>query len=173
MAKGSRAPFDDAVLLAVVLSAHGLKGEVRLKCFTEEPEALTRYGAVTLGDGRALEIASLRPAKKDEALATFKGIAGRDAAESLKGERLYVAREALPEAGEDEFYHADLIGMRADDEKGASLGTVAAVHNFGAGDVIEIAGDGGSQFVSFTRENVPLVDLKAKRIVIAATPEAE
>ena len=174
MADGPKAPFDNAVLLGVVLSAHGLKGEVKLKTFTEEPEALLRYGAVTLSDGRALEIETLRAVKADEALALFKGISGRDAAESLKGQRLFVSREALPEPEEEEFYHADLVGLVVEDEAGKRIGTIAAVHNFGAGDVVEIVREtGGSQFVSFTRAAVPLVDLKAKRIVVAAIEETE
>jgi 16S rRNA processing protein RimM len=174
MAETAAAPYPDAVLLAVVLSAHGLKGEVKLKSFTEEPESLRRYGALTCGDGRTLEIASLRAVKADEALAVFKGIADRDAAESLKGQRLYVSRAALPKAEEDEFYHADLIGMRAEDESGKALGKVAAVHNFGAGDVIEISGDGAaSRFVSFTKEAVPIVDVVARRVIVATIPETE
>lgn len=174
MADDTTAPFGDAVLLAVVLSAHGLKGEVKLKTFTDEPEAVKRYGALTCGDGRSLEIAALRSIKADEALAIFKGIADRNGAESLKGQRLYVPRSALPAPEDDEFYHADLIGMAVHDESGKTLGTIAAVHNFGAGDVIEIAGEtGASRFVSFTREAVPVVDLSARRVVVASPTENE
>lgn len=172
--ENAAAPFRDAVLLAVVLSAHGLKGEVKLKTFTQNPEALTGYGPVTAGDGRQFEIAALRPVKTGEALASFQGIADRDAAESLNGQRLYVPRAALPKPSEEEFYHADLIGMAAEDAQGKRLGTIRAIHNFGAGDVIEIADEGGgSQFVSFTRDAVPIVDLEGKRVVVAAIPESE
>ncbi|MGY9106250.1 MAG: PRC-barrel domain-containing protein [Alphaproteobacteria bacterium] len=152
MADKPAAPFDDAVLLAVVLSAHGLKGEVKLKLFSEKPDALQAYGAVTSGDGRQFEVSSLRAFKGDEAVARLKGFDDRD---------------APPE--EDEFYHADLVGLSAADEKGKALGTVLAIHNFGAGDMIEIGVESGdSQFFSFTREVVPLIDLDGKRIVISA-----
>ncbi len=170
MADNAAAPFDDAVLLAVVLSAHGLKGEVKLKLFTEDPDALQSYGALTSGDGRQLELNSVRANKGDEVVAQLKGFSDRDAAESLKGQRLYVPRRALPPPREDEFYHADLIGLRAEDENGKVLGSIIAVHNFGAGDVIEISdGEGALQFLPFTRDAVPLVDLDAKRVVIAAS----
>lgn len=174
MAENSAAPFDDAVLLAAVLTAHGLKGEVKLKIFTEDPKALRSYGAVTSTDGRQFEISSLRGVKNDEAVAQFKGISDRDAAQSLRGQRLYVPRAALPNLSEEEFYHADLIGMRAEDERGKPLGTVIALHNFGAGDVIELKDSSGSaQFVPFTRASVPIVDLTAKRIVVAVQEEQE
>jgi 16S rRNA processing protein RimM len=169
MADNPAAPFDDAVLLAVVLSAHGLKGEVKLKLFSEKPDALQSYGAVTSGDGRQFEVSSLRAFKGDEAVARFKGFDDRDVAEHLKGQRLYVPRSALPPPEEDEFYHADLVGLSAVDENGKALGTVLAIHNFGAGDMIEIGVESGdSQFFSFTREVVPLIDLDGKRIVISA-----
>ncbi len=169
MADNAAAPFDDAVLLAVVLSAHGLKGEVKLKLFTENPDALQSYGVLTSGDGRQLELNSLRAIKTDEAVAQLNGISERDAADSLKGQRLYVPRSALPPPSEDEFYHADLIGLSAEDENGKPLGTIIAIHNFGAGDVMEISNEkGASQILPFTRDAVPLVDLNAKRVVVAA-----
>ena len=169
MADKPAAPYSDAVLLARVVSAHGLKGEVKLKIFTEEPEALQSYGRLNAGDGRELEISSLRAGKSGEALVQFKGFSDRSAAESLKGEDLYVPRSALPDTDTEEYYHADLIGLRAEDENGNLLGDIVAVQNFGAGDVIEIARENAeSLFVAFTREMVPIVDLDAKRVVISA-----
>ena len=173
MADKAAAPFDDAVLLAIVLGAHGLKGEVKLKLFSENPDALKSYGVLTAGDGRQIELISSRAHKRDEMVVQLKGFSDRNAAENLKGQRLYVPRSALPPPPEDEFYHADLIGLRAEDENGNALGTIAAVHNFGAGDVIEITDEkNASYFVSFTREAVPVVDIKSKRVVVAAPLDA-
>ncbi len=167
MAGNAAAPFADAVLVAAVTAAHGLKGEVKLKTFTEDPASIGSYGEVTTGDGRTFALADVRPVKSDEAVARLKGIADRNAAESLKGQRLYIPRRALPEPSEEEFYHADLVGLRADDEAGVVLGHVRGVHNFGAGDVIEIEdAKGATFFVAFSRAAVPVVDLAGKRIVV-------
>ena len=106
--------MNERVLLGAVIAAHGIKGEVKVKTFTEAPENLDAYGALTTDDGRRLEVASLRPTKGDEAVARFKGIADRNAAESLKGQALYVPRDALPEPEPGEFYLADLIGLKAE-----------------------------------------------------------
>jgi 16S rRNA processing protein RimM len=174
MADDTAAPFDDAVLLAAVLSAHGLKGEVKLKLFTENAEALRSYGVLTTNDGREIELTSSRAAKGDEIVAQFKGFSDRDGAESLKGQRLFVPRSVLPPPEEEEFYHADLIGLRAKRENGSLLGSVVAIHNFGAGDVIEIVDQNSiSHFISFTREAVPLVDLEQKRIIVAMPLDEE
>ena len=157
------------VLLGVVLSAHGLKGEVKVKTFTGTPDALGAYGPVVTQDGRQLHVAHLRPTKADEAVVQFKGVSGRDGAESLKGQRLSVSRSALPEPEEDEFYLADLIGLSVEDKAGKPLGTVKGVHNFGAGDVLEI--DGAVEYLPFTEETVPVVDLKNRRIVVVPPGE--
>jgi 16S rRNA processing protein RimM len=162
----------ERVLLGAVIAAHGIKGEVKVKTFTEAPENLDAYGALTTDDGRRLEVASLRPTKGDEALAQFAGISDRNAAESLKGQGLYVPRAALPEPEPGEFYLTDLIDLNAEAEDGAVLGRVKAVHNFGAGDVIEIArADGGSEYVPFTDEAVPAVDVAGGRVVIVLPRE--
>jgi 16S rRNA processing protein RimM len=162
------------VLLGVVIGAQGLAGEVRVKAFTARPEQIAAYGPLHTADGRHFAIADLRCHKGDVVIVTFEGVASRNAAESLKGVELYVARTALPHAGENEFYHADLIGLRAEDEQGRELGEVRAVHNFGAGDVLEIARtDGGNLFLSFTKETVPVIDLAERRIVVAEPPDEE
>lgn len=162
------------VLLGVVVGAQGLTGEVRVKTFTAQPEQIAAYGPLHTGDGRRFTIANLRGHKADVVVVAFEGVASRNAAESLKGVELYVSRAALPQAGEDEFYHADLIGLRAEDEQGRELGVVRAVHNFGAGDVLEIArADGGNLFLSFTKETVPNIDLAEQRIVVAEPPDDE
>jgi 16S rRNA processing protein RimM len=157
----------DRVLLGVVTGAHGIRGEVKVKAFTEEPQAIGAYGPVTTQNGRTLEIEQLRPVKHDEAVVRFVGFADRNAAEALKGAELYVARVALPPPEPGVFYHADLIGLRAEDRSGAVLGTVLAVHNFGAGDVLEIQhAGGGTEFLPFADPYVPLVDIAGGRIVV-------
>jgi len=155
------------VLLGVVAAAHGIKGEVKVKTFTETPDRLGAYGPVTMEDGRLLEIAGLRATKADEAVVRFAGISDRNTAETLKGAHLYVARTALPAPAAREFYHADLVGLAAEDASGNRLGTVQGVHNFGAGDVLEIAfAAGGSEFLPFIDAVVPVVDIAAGRIVV-------
>ncbi len=161
------------ILLGVIIGAQGLKGEVKVKTFTESPEKLGAYGPLHTKDGRVFGIASVRAAK-DIAIATFKGIDGREAAERLKGVELYVARDALSAPGSEEFYHADLVGLRAEDTEGRAMGVVRALHNFGAGDVIEILRDDGDEvFLPFTREVAQQIDIEGGRIVIAAPEEVE
>ena len=135
------------ILLAAVIGAVGLKGEVRAKLFTATPDALPRYKTLHTAGGRKLVITAFRPAKEGEAVIAFDGIRDRNAAEALQGAELYVERAMLPETDEDEFYHADLIGLEARDSEGRVLGKVAAIHNYGAGDVIEIARPDGTPSV--------------------------
>jgi 16S rRNA processing protein RimM len=160
--------MSDDILLGVVIGAQGLSGEVKVKTFASAIENLRGYGPLHGQDGREFVVASARLAKADIAVVRFKGVDDRNAAEALKGTELRVSRDALPPTDDDEFYHADLVGLRAEDAEGHALGTVKGIHNFGAGDVIEIErADGGDIFLPFTRETVPTVDLKASRLVIA------
>jgi 16S rRNA processing protein RimM len=162
------------VLLAAVIGAQGLRGAVKAKIFTEVPEALTRYGALHDAGGRKFEITAFRAGKPGEAVMSFQGVDSREAAEALKGTSLYIARAALPATGQEEFYHADLIGLEAQDSEGRVLGKVAAVHNFGAGDVIEIARpDGDDVLLAFTRETVPLIDVASGYVVVAVPEDDE
>src|SRR3954468_15094994 len=162
------------ILLAVVTAAVGLKGEVRAKLFTGTPDALPRYPSLHTADGRKLVITAFRPSKEGEAVIGFEGIRDRNAAEALKGAELFVERAMLPETGEDEFYHADLIGLEARDGDGRVLGKVAALHNFGASDVIElIRPDGDSVHLVFSRETVPVLNIEAGYIVVAVPEDDE
>jgi 16S rRNA processing protein RimM len=168
MAAGAR------VCVGQIGAPHGVRGEVRLRSFTAEPDAITGYGPLETEDGRVFEIESLRPAK-DHFVATLSGIGDRDAAEKLANLKLYVPRERLPALIEtDEFYHADLIGLAVFNKAGEQLGTVLAVHNFGAGDLIEVrlAAGGKTEMISFNEHNVPTVDIAAGRIVIEPSPLA-
>jgi 16S rRNA processing protein RimM len=156
------------VCLGQIGAAHGLRGEVRLRSFTADPAAIANYGPLETEDGRVFEIANLRPAK-DHFVATLSGIADRDAAERLANTKLYVPRERLPEPAEpDEFYHADLVGLSVVDRAGKHLGAVVAVHNFGAGDLIEVRPDAGgkTELLPFDAATVPEVDIAAGRLVV-------
>ncbi len=155
------------VVLGRISGAHGLKGEVRIRPYTEQPEDIGSYGAVTaVPGGRELKVKVVRLVK-DGVIARIAGVTDRTMAEALKGLELEVEREALPEPVEDEYYHADLIGLVVEDQTGRKLGTVRAVQNYGGGDILEIAPeDGGSTvLMSFTRESVPVVDLEKGRLV--------
>ena len=161
------------ILFARIGAAHGVRGEVRVKSFGEDPESLKRYSPLAAGDGRRFHVERLRPAK-DMLVVKFRGVDDRNAAEALNGIELYVGRDRLAAAEEDEFYHADLIGLAAFSEAGEALGTVIAVHDFGAGDILEIAPSRGtSLLLPFTKETVPLVDIQAGRIVVAPPPEID
>jgi len=162
------------VLLGAVIGAHGLKGEVKVKTFTHSPDTLGAYGPLHTEDGRSFTVTHTRANKPDEAIARFAEIADRNGAESLKGTELFVSRTALPAADEEEFYHADLIGLRAEDAEGRVLGTVSALRNFGASDVIEIArDDGDTVLLPFTREVVPVIEIESGRVIIAVPEEVE
>ena len=156
-------------------AAHGVQGEVRLHSFTADPAAITSYGPLEGEDGRVFEIEAMRPAK-DHFVAKIAGVADRNAAELLKNLKLYVPRARLPEPDEpDEFYHADLIGLAVVDRAGEKLGTVVAVHNFGAGDILEIAPAAGAETLMhpFSRTAVPVVDLAGGRLVVAPQESAD
>ncbi|WP_439365165.1 ribosome maturation factor RimM [Bradyrhizobium sp. DASA03005] len=162
------------VCVARIGAAHGVRGAVKLWTFTEDPFAVRRYGPLSTKDGRRqFEIAQVREAR-DHLVATFKGVATRDEAERLNGIELYVARDKLPATDEDEYYHTDLIGLAAVTIDGDALGRVLAIHNFGAGDIIEIAPlKGPTMLLPFSNAVVPEVDLKGGRVVIALPQEIE
>jgi 16S rRNA processing protein RimM len=147
---------------------------VRLWTFTEDPMSVTRYGPLSTRDGaRQLEVSHARGAG-DYLIAALTGVTTREQAERLNGTELYVARDKLPETDEGEFYHADLIGLAAVDAAGATLGTVAAIHNFGAGDIIEIApARGPTLMLPFTDAAVPTVDIAGGRVVIEVPEEID
>jgi 16S rRNA processing protein RimM len=160
------------VCVAQIGAPHGIRGEVRLRSFTEDPMALTRYGALEIEDGsRAPKLETVRPAK-NALIARFAGITDPDAAAGLRNLKLYVPRARLPEPEDESYYHTDLIGLAAVDPEGAVLGTVCAVQNFGAGDLVEIAPSAGepSVLVPFTKAFVPTVDIPGGRLVIGTLP---
>ena len=162
---------ETSICLGAIVAAHGVKGLVKVACFTAEPTAITTYGPLTDDSGKRQFKLELIGPTKGGVLARIPGIADRDAAEALKGIRLYVPRDALPATEEEEYYHADLVGLAAHWTDGTVLGRVIAVLNYGAGDVLEIARETGpTLMVPFTREAVPLVDLAARSLSVAPLP---
>ncbi len=160
----------DRVVIARIGAAHGIKGEVRVKAFTATPADIAAYGPLEAPDGRLFEVSTLRPAagtNPDLLVVRFKGVADRNQAETLNGIELSVPKERLPEAGDDEFYYADLIGLAAATVDGRALGTVVGVQNYGAGDLLEIAPPrGDTLLVPFSLAVVPEVDIAGGRVVV-------
>lgn len=160
-----------AVCVGAIAGAFGTAGEVRLKSFCAEPEAIADYAPLTTGDGRAFDVALSRPIKNGFA-ARLSGVATREQAEAMRGTRLYAPRDRLPGLPDDEFYHADLIGLAVIDTGGTPLGTVESILNHGASDLLEVRPPAQRETVllPFTRAAVPTVDLAAGRLV-ADPPE--
>lgn len=158
----------ERICVAQISAAHGTHGEVKLMSFTADPMAVKDYGPLETEDGTATyEIEALRPAKT-HLVARLAGVHDRSTAEHLANIRLFVPRTRLPAPAADEFYHTDLIGLTAVAIDGRTLGTVVAVHNFGAGDILELRceGERNTVMVPFTTATVPMVDLAGGRMVI-------
>lgn len=152
---------ENPVQMAVIGAAQGIKGELRVKTFTGDPLALGDYGPLYAGDGRSFEIEDIRPAG-EVVVVRFKGVRDRTAAERLTGTELYIDRSALPAEEEEEFYHADLVGLAVRDDDGVEAGRVTAVQNFGGGDLLEITFRGKKGLlIPFSQAAVPEVDVKA------------
>ena len=164
--------MSETICVGTIAGAFGVNGEVRLKSFTAEPEALAEYAPLTTEDGsRSFEVQITRPVKGGFA-ARLSGVRSKEEADALRGTGLYAPRDRLPTLPDDEFYHTDLIGLAVFDTGGAELGRVKAVLNHGATDLLELVMPGQSKTVllPFTREAVPTVDLASGRIV-ADPPE--
>lgn len=160
----------DLICVGAFAGAFGVAGEVRLKSFCADPEAIASYGPLYTEDGsRQFQIRLTRPVAGGLG-ARVKGVTSKEEADALRGVSLYAERSALPSLPDDEFYHSDLIGLEVRDTGGKLLGRVSAVHNHGAGDILEVTGGAKALLLPFTREVVPTVDLSAKRIV-ADPPE--
>jgi 16S rRNA processing protein RimM len=162
------------VLVAAFGAAHGIRGEIRVKSFTADPAAFAAYGPLQAeGSTRSFEITQARPLKDDLFIVRVKGIIDRTAAEALNGTGLTVARELLPPSQDDEYYYADLIGLHAETTDGTTVGTIVAVQNYGAGDILEIkpAKGGDTLLLPFLDATVLAVDLAAGKIVVALPEE--
>jgi 16S rRNA processing protein RimM len=163
------------ICIGAIAGAFGVAGEVRLKSFCSEPTDIVSYGPLTTEDGsRSFQITLTRPVAGGLG-ARIQGIATKEAADALRGTSLFVPRDRLPALPDDEFYHADLIGMSAHDTGGALLGKVTAVHNHGAGDIIEISpiDHKSALLLPFTRAIVPNVDLSARLMVVNLPEDSE
>src|SRR5436309_10334001 len=162
------------ICVARIGAAHGVRGAVKLWPFTEDPLAVMDYGPLMTKDGaRQFEVTHARAAK-DHLVATLKGVATREDAERLNGIELYVARDKLPATDEDEYYHADLIGLAAVTTANEPIGRVLAIHNFGAGDIIEIApAHGATLLLPFSTAVVPSIDLAGGRVVLELPNEID
>ena len=161
-------PAPKRILLGQIASAHGIRGEVLVRTFTGEPAAIATYGPLSDKPGtRSFRLKMVRITDKG-IIARVDGIADRTAAEQLRGTELYVERAKLPPPAEDEFYHADLVGLAVELEDGAAYGIVHAVVNFGAGDLVEVTRTGltSSELIPFTKANVPTIDFAAGRITV-------
>lgn len=168
-------PANTMICIGALAGARGVRGEVRIKSFAAKPADIASYGPVSDQSGDRVFGVRVTGQGTGKAhgmvFARLSGIDDRDAAEALKGTRLYVPRSMLPEPLEDEFYHADLVGLRADLVAGGTLGTIRAVHDFGAGPVLEIAaGEADAVMTPFSRAVVPVVDLAAGRVLVDPPP---
>jgi 16S rRNA processing protein RimM len=160
--------------LGVIGAAHGVRGAMKVKTFTQTPQDLAAYGPLTDEKGERVFVIESCKADKQGARVTLAGVKDRDAAQKLTGTSLYVARAKLPSLeAADDFYYADLIGLQVRDEAGAASGVVAAVHNFGAGDLLEITGDDGAGYYPFTKRVVPHIDIAAGFLTLVPPLEDE
>ena len=169
---------EERVCLGVIAGAHGVRGLVKIKSFTEVPEDVAAYGPVTDETGGRRFTITVKGRVKGSVLAALDGVADRDQAQALHGQQLFVPRAALPVPDEEEtYYQADLIGLAVEDREGRVLGRVSAVHAFGGGEVLEVVPEGGdrgdSLLIPFTKAAVPELDLEAGRLVAAPPGESE
>ena len=160
------------VCLGRIVGAHGVRGIVRVRSHTANPDDLTAYGPLSDVSGTRRFALAITGRVKGLLLARVEGVEDRDAAEALRGTDLHIARAALPPTEGEEYYHVDLLGLRAETAAGDALGRVSAIHDHGAGPIVEIQPpEGPSALVPFTREHVPTVDIEGGRMVIAATED--
>jgi len=162
----------ERICVGIISGPHGIGGAVKVRSFTEEPGAIMRYGPLHDGTGRRRFTLRVIGEARGQLIVRLDGISDRNQAETLRGVQLYADRAALPQPDEDEeYYHADLIGLLAERTDGAVLGRIRAVHDFGAGPVLEIAPpEGVTVMVPFTRAVVPAVELEAGRLVVDPPP---
>jgi 16S rRNA processing protein RimM len=160
----------DRIAVGMVGRAHGVRGQMHIRSYTERPEDVAAYGPVQTGDGRQLDLMVVNVNKTDVTV-RVAGVTDRNGAEALRGQELYVSRAVLPETAPEEYYHHDLIGLRAVSVAGEDWGRVLAVEDFGAGTVLELEGaDGKGVYLPFTAQAVPEVDVTAGRILIDPPP---
>ena len=156
------------ISVAAITGSHGVRGNVKIKPFTATPESLGRFDKVYLENGQQVALKILSFGSKGVVLARLGKVESRDASDALRGQHLYVDRVALPELGDDEIYHADLLGLEAVLADGSQLGHVAAIYDFGAGDVVEIMPQQGASFMlPFAGSALQAIELDQGRVVLA------
>ena len=162
----------DHILVAQIGPPHGVRGLMRLKSYTEDPDGLFDYGPLFDADGAVVDL-TLQNQKKGHLLVAMAGVSDRDAAEAMKGTRLFVPRDRLPEPDEDEFYQTDLLGLACRLEDGTDYGSIKAVQNFGGGDLLEVKlqTGGPTVFLPFTKAVVPTLKI-SDGYVIVVPPES-
>ena len=166
--------FQDRICLGAIVGVHGIRGEVKVKSFTEVDRNIDKYGDVENEDGSRKFSIKVVGHSKDLLRVKVKGCDDRNTAETLIGTGLYVSRSLLPELGEEEFYHTDLIGLEAKTADGTIIGRVNAVYNFGAGDLLELEMNGGApEMLPFTKQYVPTVNIKDGFIIVEMIQFAE
>ncbi len=165
---------EDLICVGAIAGSFGVKGEIRLKSFCADPEAIADYAPLTTEDGKTSYTVKITRPIKNGLAARLSGISSKEQGDALKGTRLYAPRERLPALPDDEFYHTDLIGLDVFDTGGTKLGRIHSVYDHGAGDILEVHGPGikNALLLPFTREIVPTVDLSAKRVIADPPPEA-
>ena len=158
----------DYLAVGAIAGPHGVRGQFKVKLFAESPAALEKYGALQIDDGRALKLTVKSLNNKGLVIVSAVGVTSREAAESLRGFLLSTPRASLPSTAEDEFYHADLLGASVFHENGTSLGVAVALHNFGAGEIIEVKpSSGDTVMLPFARRSVVSIDIPNRRVVLA------
>ena len=162
---------ENLVCVGAITTAHGVRGLVKVKSFTHNAADFATFGVLCDASAKRSFKVDIVGKNKDLFLVQIDGVTDRNAAEALRGTELFVSRSQLPETLEDEFYYADLVGMTAKSPEGKVLGKVAAVYNFGAGDMLEI--EGVEDFISFCKQNVPEVDLKAREMTVCLPESVE
>lgn len=161
-------PPERRVVMAVIGAPHGVRGEARVKSYAGDPLAIADYGTLFAADGTAFEIESGRLLKDDMLVVKFAHLTTPEAVKALTGTELFIDRANLPEPEEEEFYHADLIGLDVAEAGGEPFGRILAIHDFGAGDILEIrpVSGGGTWLLPFTKAAAPVIDLAARRVTI-------
>ncbi len=160
------------IKLGVISSAHGVRGQVKIRSFTADPDNLAAYGDLQDKSGKKYNITVLS-SNKDVLIAAIKDITDRNEAEKLRSVELYIPRSALPDPEENEYYHEDLIGLEVFTAENLPYGRVISVHNFGAGDIIEVRlVSGKEEFLPFNKATFPIIDTKSRKLVLSK-PEAE
>jgi 16S rRNA processing protein RimM len=164
----------DRVCLGVIAGAHGVRGELRVESYTADPADIASYGPLTDETGRRRLTLTIVGAVRGQLIARIEGVDDRDAAEALRGLRLHVERSVLPEPAAEEFYHSDLVGLATERSDGTRFGVIRALHDFGAGDVVEIERPNGERvMLPFTKAIVPVIDLAAGRVLVEPPVETE